>query len=163
MQSSYQRMKRLYPLKPSVRRGDPQAHHLRKVPQYSGNPGWILLTHSEDGENEAMFVDKNEVPLPLHIVMDDRAFSDTVLRVLQLKPDLYVVYDVRFFNGKRVCETHTHADRMHLVDGLVHRYHYPDLTALITPDDVNPDTVLRGYEFYDEEPGTMGVFLPAEE
>jgi hypothetical protein len=42
-------------------------------------------------------------------------------------------------------------------------FHHPDLTALILPEDAPAGAVLRGYEYYDDQPGTLGAFLPAEE
>jgi len=37
------------------------------------------------------------------------------------------------------------------------------LTALLTYSEMPDDASVRGYEQYDNEPGTMGVFLPVKE
>jgi hypothetical protein len=59
-----------------------------KNPQFAGTPGWILLSHNSQGQAEALFVDQNEKTTVLSLVMDERLFSDTVLRVTRLAADM---------------------------------------------------------------------------
>ena len=127
-----------------------------------GNPGWILLTH-DDNRAVAWFVDQRDTPVPLPIVMDERLFSDTVIRVVQLKPSVFLVCDIRYLNGINVYEKLSYQSRRVLVESLLQECHYPDLTALLTYDEMPEDASVRGYEQYDNEPGTMGVFLPVKE
>ena len=127
-----------------------------------GNPGWLLLTH-EDNRAVAWFVDQRDTPVPLPIVMDERLFSDTVIRVVQLKPSVFLVCDIRYLNGINVYEKLSYQSRRVLVESLLQECHYPDLTALLTYDEMPEDASVRGYEQYDNEPGTMGVFLPVKE
>ena len=127
-----------------------------------GNPGWLLLTH-EDNRAVTWFVDQRDTPVPLPIVMDERLFSDTVIRVVQLKPSVFLVCDIRYLNGINVYEKLSYQSRRVLVESLLQECHYPDLTALLTYDEMPEDASVRGYEQYDNEPGTMGVFLPVKE
>ena len=154
-------MRRVCPWKPQLRKGrDPLPP---RIPQYAGSPGWLLLTHNEKGAAEALFVDQNEKTTPVSIVLDERLFSDTVLRVTRLSSTVYVVCDVRWLNGKNVFDTMSYSERRAKIEALLEMFHSPDLTALISYDEVPENTPVRGWETYDDKPGAMGVFLPASE
>lgn len=156
-------MKRLYPLKPHVKKGSVEDRHLLKVPQFTGIPGWLFLTHNEHGDPIAMFIDKNDKVDVLYVVFDERLFSDTVFRVVRLGMSRFVVYDVRYLNGNNFYETHTYQERQTRISDILRTFHQPDMVSLITPEEV-PDWEypVRGYECYDDQPGTMGVFIPVE-
>ena len=161
---SYRRMKRLLPLKPLVKAGTVEDRHLLKVPQFVGTPGWLLLTHNEAGDPIAMFADTRERIEIVYLVMDERVFSDTVLRVLKLGPWRYVVYDMPVLNGKSQLETLSYRQRQEKLAEVLEAFHFPDLIALETPNQLPLwDTPVRGYEHYDEAPGTLGVFCPVKE
>jgi hypothetical protein len=161
---SYRRMKRLLPLKPLVKLGNVEDRHLLKVPQFVGTPGWLCLTHNESGDPIAMFIDKQERIDLVYVVMDERVFSDTVLRVVKLGSWRYVVYDMPVLNGKTLLETLSYRQRQEKLVEVLDAFHYPDLIALETPAQVPTwDTPVRGYEHYDEAPGTLGVFCPVKE
>ena len=157
-------MKRLYPLKPQTKKGNVEDRHLLKVPQYEGNPGWLLLTHSNEGEPLALFSDRHEKITAIHLVLDERMFSDTVLRVVRIGPSRFIVYDIRYLNGTNVFDKYNYEHLKNLVTELLDEFHQRDLVALEFPEDV-PEWVysLRGYEHYDDQPGSLGVFLPAKE
>jgi len=123
----------------------------------------MLLTHDEEGIAQAIFVDKNDKPHPVRIILDERLFSDTVLRVVRLPKDVFIVYDVKTLNGVHVFETLNYEQRQEKLRALLELFHHPDLTALVLPEDVPAGTLLRGYECYDDQPGTLGAFLPADE
>jgi hypothetical protein len=157
-------MKRLFPLKPLVKPGNVEDRHRLKVPQFAGNPGWLHLTQNEHGDPVALFVDKQDRIEVLYLVMDERLFSDTVLRVVRLGPWQYVVYDLAVFNGQPYTETRTYSERQTKLRELLDAFHFPDLIALRLPEDVPEwDTPVRGYEYYDDAPGTLGVFCPGTE
>lgn len=158
--SPFQRMKRLYPLKPQVKKGkDPLP---LKVPQYVGTPGWVLLTHNELSEPTALFIDASETVTLLSIILDERLFSDTVLRVTRLSKDIFLVCDLRYLNGLCVFETMSYTQRQEKIATLLELFHHPDMTALIGYEGVPPNTSIRGYETYDIVPGTLGVFIPTD-
>jgi len=160
----YQRMKRLYPLKPHTKKGNVEDRHQLKVPQYAGTPGWLLLSHTNDGTPVALFSDKQEHLTNISLVLDERIFSDTVLRVVRVGPTRFLVYDIRYLNGQFIYETKSYEQRTALLRQLLDEFHSPDLISLQTPDDILPyEFPLRGYEVYDSQPGTVGVFLPAKE
>jgi hypothetical protein len=127
-----------------------------------GNPGWILLTH-EDNQPVAWFVDHRDTPVSLPIVLDERLFSDTVIRVIQLKPTVFLVCDIRYLNGLNVYEKLSYESRRTLLESLLYECHHPDLAALLTYAEMPDNASIRGWEYYDSEAGTMGVFLPAKE
>lgn len=157
-------MKRLFPPKPLVKPGNVEDRHRLKIPQFAGSPGWLLLTHNEHGDPVALFVDKQDRIEVLYLVMDERLFSDTVLRVVRLGPWQYVVYDLAVFNGQPYTETRTYSERQTKLRELLEAFHFPDLIALRLPEDVPEwDTPVRGYEYYDDAPGTLGVFCPGTE
>jgi hypothetical protein len=154
-------MRRLCPWKPHVKRGkDPLP---LKVPQYAGNPGWMVLTRETNGMCSSFFVDHSENVTPVQMIMDERMFSDTVIRVTQLSPKVFLACDIRWLGGKNLFETMPYSKRRAMLDELLGMLHVPILTSLVTYDEVPVLTPVRGWEFYDETPGSMGVFLPVEE
>lgn len=126
-----------------------------------GIPGWILLTHNEDNKPVAIFRDNTNTTV-IPIVIDERVCSDTVLRVVKIGKQEYVVYDVEYLNGKNVFELWNYRTRIDKVADILTFFHSPDLSALMLPEDAPYGTTLRGYEHYDEQPGSMGVFLPID-
>jgi hypothetical protein len=161
---SYRRMKRLFPLKPLVKPGNVEDRHLLSVPQFVGTPGWMLLSHNEAGDPIAMFADKQDHIDLVYLVMDERIFSDTLLRVVKLGPWRYVVYDLPALNGKSIHATMTYRQRRELLAAILDEFHFPDLIALTLPEDVPTwESPVRGTEHYDDAPGTLGVFCPVKE
>ena len=97
------------------------------------------------------------------MVMDERMYSDTVIRATQVSPNVFLACDVRWLNGKNLFETMSYSKRRAVLDELLGTLHVPALTALLTYEEVPVLTPVRGWETYDEIPGSLGVFLPAEE
>lgn len=116
-----------------------------------------------DGCCVAFFVDHRENVTSVNFVLDERMFSDTVLRVTQLSPRVFLACDIRTLNGKTIADSLSYSERRVLLDELLGEFHSTDLCALLTYDEVPPLTAIRGWETYDDVPGSMGVFLPAEE
>lgn len=159
-------MKRLYPLKPQTKKGNPNVEdpRLLKVPQYEGNPGWLLLTHSDEGDPTALFVDRSEKITVVHMILDERMFSDTALRVVRIGPSRFIVYDIRYLNGTNVFDKYNYEHRKNLLTELLDEFHQRDLVAMEFPEDIPEWSYpLRGHEYYDDKPGSLGVFLPAKE
>lgn len=161
---AFRRMRRLCPPKAVVKKGNVEARHQRKVPQYAGTPGTLLLTHDSDGQPLVIFADKQENLTVLHAVMDERLFSDTVFRAVKIHSSRYIVQDLLWLNGGDFHSSHTYAERATRVAELLDAFHHPDLVALETVDQVPSwELVLRGHECYDDVPGSLGVFLPVKE
>ena len=90
-------------------------------------------------------------------------FSDTIFRVIRLSPDVYVVCDLWVLNGSPAHSKYPYAKRSEMIAEILELFHSPDLTALVHPDSLPANTLIRGYEHYDDQPGSIGVFLPAVE
>ena len=123
----------------------------------------MVLTRETNGTCTSFFVDHAEKVTPVQLVMDERMYSDTVLRVTQVSPNVFLACDVRWLNGKNLQETMPYSKRRAVLDELLGTLHVPALTALLTYEEVPALTPVRGWETYDEIPGSLGVFLPAEE
>jgi hypothetical protein len=156
-------MKHLCPWKPHVKKGSVKDHLPPKIPQYVGTQGWILLTHDENSRPVAIFVDKNDKATLIPIVMDERLFSDTVIRVVQWKPTVFLACDIRYLNGTCVYDKLSYTARRALLESLLDAFHHTELSALLTYEQVPEDSSIHGWEYYDDQPGTLGVFLPAKE
>ena len=160
-----QRIKHLYNWKPLTKKGQPTSAHSLQVPQPVGIPGWLLLTHNKDHQPCALFIDAKEsspaedVP----IVFDDRLCSDTVLRVIRLNKTMFACCDIYVLCGRKVHETMNYGQRSERLQELLDTLHSPDLTALVHISELPVGTILRGREYYDDQPGSIGVFLPAVE
>lgn len=159
----FQRMKVSYRLYPLVRKGSPISDPCQ-VPQISGVPGWIFLTHDKDGDAHAHFSDaKGDKTESIPLVMDERLCSDTIFRVVRLATKSYVVYDLFALNGVKVHETLSFQQRQERIAELLELFHHPDLTSLVTINDAPVGCHIRGYEQYDNIPGSIGVYIPAVE
>lgn len=130
-----------------------------------GTPGWFLLTHNLENQPCAFFVDAKESrpPQEVSIVLDDRLCSDTILRAIRITNDIIVCCDIWVLCGRNFHERFPYAKRLETLEEILNMLHSPDLTALVTPNNLPVGTLLRGHEYYDDQPGTIGVFLPAVE
>jgi hypothetical protein len=130
------------------------------MPQYSGTPGWIFLTQNDDGISEALFIDaKNTRTESLPVIIDERVCSDTILRAVKISKDLFLICDIFILNGVQIHGYKTYEERKQALAELLDIFHKPDLTAFIHVDDAPIGTVIRGYEYYDSLPGSIGIFL----
>ena len=155
----YPRMRRLYPWKPLVRKGEPTPGRHR-VPQLNGLPGWLLLTQRPStNEFVALSIDeKGGHQEELSLVMDERICCDTIFRTTRLSKDVFVVNDIWVLNGTVVHSLANWTQRQEWLAAILRMFHQPDLTALFTVADAPVGTLVRGYEYYDDLPGSIGVF-----
>lgn len=115
------------------------------------------MGHDDEGVSRVMWTDgKSEERLP--IVMDERLCFDTIFRCVRLGPKQIVVYDVWTVNGECVHTKVSFRKRQDILVSLLAEFHQPDLTALVSIGDAPANALIRGYESYDDMPGTMGVF-----
>jgi hypothetical protein len=115
------------------------------------------MGHDDEGVPRVMWTDgKSEERLP--IVMDERLCFDTIFRCVRLGPKQIVVYDVWTVNGECVHTKVSFRKRQDILVSLLAEFHQPDLTALVSIGDAPANALIRGYESYDDMPGTMGVF-----
>jgi hypothetical protein len=152
-------MNRLYGWKPLVKKGKPTSQ-LNKVPQLNGLPGWLLLTQKPStNEFVALSVDDKGGHLEeLPIILDERVCCDTIFRTTRLSKDVFVLNDVWTLNGTQVHSLGNWTQRQSWIEECLRLFHQPDLTALVTLSDAPVGTLVRGYEYYDDLPGSIGVF-----
>jgi hypothetical protein len=98
----------------------------------------------------------------LPIVMDERVCSDTILRVVKLSKDVFLVYDIFVLNGTDYHARKPFQQRREMLAEILELFHSPVLTALIHVDDAPVGSVVRGMEYYDTLPGSIGIFLECE-
>jgi len=155
----YPRLRRQYPWKPLVRKGEETAGKHR-VPQLSGLPGWLLLTQRPlTHEFVALSIDeKGGHQEELSLVMDERICCDSIFRTTRLSKDVFVVNDIWVMNGTVVHSLANWTQRQEWLTEILRMFHQPDLTALFTIADAPVGTLVRGYEYYDDMPGSIGVF-----
>ena len=98
------------------------------------------------------------------MVMDERLCSDTLFRVVRVAPTRFLVYDIRYMNGLDVYTNYTFTQRKERIEELLELFHHPDLVSLEPVSaELSNEFSFRGFEFYDDQPGTLGVFLPVKE
>jgi hypothetical protein len=155
-------MRRLYPWKPLVRKGEPIPERHR-VPQLNGLPGWLLLTQRPSSEFVAISIDeKGGHEEELNLVIDERICCDTIFRTTRLSKDVFVINDIWVMNGTVVHMFANWRQRQEWIAEILRLFHSPDLTALFTLADAPVGTLVRGYEYYDDLPGSIGVFSREE-
>ncbi len=125
-----------------------------KSPQYRGIPGWLFLTHDEDGVAHAFFEDE-----PVSVIMDERICCDTIFRTVRISKKVFVISDILVLNGEPIHGRKTYEERKVLIAELLDLFHSPDITSFVGIDDVPLGTLVRGYEHYDSLPGSTGIFL----
>ena len=103
----------------------------------------------------------------IDVGMDDRVCGDTIFRAIRISPRVFVISDIWVFNGENIHHGKTFADRQAIIAQILDYFHEPDLTAFVHMDDVPVGTLVRGYEVYDDLPGSIGAFvdklLPVQE
>ena len=99
---------------------------------------------------------------PLPIIMDERVCSDTILRVVKLSKDVFLAYDIFVLNGTDYHGRKTYQERKDMLSQILELFHNTSLTALIHVDDAPVGCVIRGHEYYDTIPGSIGIFLECE-
>ena len=66
----------------------------------------------------ALFIDAAETVTPLPLILDERLFSDTVLRVTRLSKDIFLVCDIRYLNGLCVFDTMSYTNRQETISSM---------------------------------------------
>ncbi len=109
-------------------------------------------------------MDQHQKLTAIYVVLDERLFSDTILRAVRVGPTRFIVYDIRYLNGLDVYSMYSFQQRKERLQSLLELFHHPDLISLEMVDNIqSTDFPIRGYEYYDNQPGTLGVFLPVKE
>lgn len=91
-------------------------------------------------------------------MMDERVCCDTIFRAVRVSPKIFVVYDLLVLNGTRVHDTLTFQERQDKLDAILDQCHFPDLSAFVNVHNAPIGCLVRGTEYYDNQPGSIGVF-----
>jgi hypothetical protein len=121
--------------------------------------GWIVLTY--DPDPVCVWITSHKTCV-LKICLDERLFGDTIFRAEKIS-DTYVISDVFVYNSCSIYSSTTFKQRYDWTKSILERFYRPGLTKLIHKSDLLPDTKLRGYEYYDFNPGSYGSFAEPEE
>ena len=164
------RLQTLYQWDPEMRmtrqatRPIPMQGHTVRVPQGDGIPGWLCLTRSgSDSAPVALWVPRkaNAKPQIFRIVMDDRCFEDSILRVEYTPTHLYIA-DVWMWNGIKVFNRTSFAWRQTFLANILPLVYTPcpgfesRAVELRTVENLKKD--IRGYEYYSDRIAETGLF-----
>lgn len=160
------RLQALYGWDPTMRMTrqatKPIRGHTVKVPQGSGIPGWLCLTR--DPTPVALWVNRKtpQSPQILRIVMDDRCFEDTILRVEYTPTRLYIA-DVWMWNGIKLFNYTTFAWRKQFLESILMLVYtscpgFESRAVEMRTEDHQPQLGIRGYEYYTDRIGETGLF-----
>ena len=133
-----------------------------KAPQGSGIPGWLCLTRDPVNSTPvALWVPRRIDPKPqvFRIVMDDRCFEDSILRVEYTSTHLYIA-DVWMWNGIKIFNRTSFAWRQTYLKDMISAMYTPcpgfESRAVELRDEGMSD--IRGYEYYTDRIGETGLF-----
>lgn len=160
------RLQTLYDWDPSARMTRQATKPIRgssvKVPQGSGIPGWLCLTRDPaTSAPVALWVPRRPDPKPqvFRIVMDDRCFEDSILRVEYTSTHLYVA-DVWMWNGIKMFNRTSFAWRQTYLKDMLSVMYTPcpgfESRAVELRHEAMAD--IRGYEYYTDRIGETGLF-----
>ena len=160
------RLQTLYGWDPSTRMTrqatKPIRGNITRVPQGSGIPGWLCLTRDPSNSMPvALWVPRRADPKPqvFRIVMDDRCFEDSILRVEYTSTHLYIA-DVWMWNGIKMFNRTSFAWRQNYLRDMLPTMYTPcsgfESRAVELRREGMPD--IRGYEYYTDRLGETGLF-----
>lgn len=139
----------------------PPALYDVKVGQGSGIPGWLCLTRDGASNPTAYWVQRNGSVQILRIVMDERCFEDTILRI-EYTPTHVFIADVWMWNGIPLFQKRNFAwrqDYLRSIFPLVYTS-CPEFESRAI-ELRNHTTNIRGYEYHSNVAGSLGKFSAA--
>ena len=138
-----------------------------RVPQGSGIPGWLCLTRDPaTSVPVALWVPRRPDPKPqvFRIVMDERCFEDSILRVEYTSTHLYIA-DVWMWNGVKIFSRTSFAWRQAYLKEMLSVMYTPcpgfESRAVELRHEAMED--IRGYEYYTDRIGETGLFKEEED
>lgn len=142
----------------------PPGHKTFRVPQTTGQPGWIIFTY-EDTKPVCLWVTNHEAK-KVPCIADERICGDTFLKVEKVSPLEYVVSDIWMYNSNCVFACSTFKQRYDWLQSLLSRF--TKCIEGVTIDLIHKsdlDTIpLRGYEDHSlESPGKPGYFVEKDD
>ena len=144
--------------------GPPPAVYDVKVAQGTGIPGWLCLTRDGASTPTAYWVQRNGSVQILRIVMDERCFEDTILRV-EYTPTHVFIADVWMWNGIPVFHKRNFSWRQDFLRSIFPLVYTscPEFESRAI-ELRNHTSNIRGYEYYSNVAGSLGKFsaVPAK-
>ena len=160
------RLQTLYGWDPSMRMTRQATKPIRgsaiKAPQGSGAPGWLCLTRDPSNSMPvALWVPRRVDPKPqvFRIVMDDRCFEDSILRVEYTSTHLYVA-DVWMWNGIKIFNRTSFEWRQNYLKEMIATMYTSCPGFESRALELRSDTMsgVRGYEYYTDRIGETGLY-----
>jgi len=141
-----------------TKRGLPRDDQTIRVPQTTGQSGWLILTRTPQPQAYWMIrsqLSQESVPF----VIDDRCFDDTIFRVEKHKTTLYLA-DVFCWQGTPVWKTMSFTERQHILREFLEICYTPcsqfEWKALkLRSDCPGP---YKGFECFSDAAGDVGTF-----
>lgn len=158
------RLRSLYGWDPAVRltrQGKVPIDFTVKVPQGTGVPGWLCLTRDESSKPVSLWVPRREDAQPqiLRLVMDERCYEDTILRV-EYTPTHVFIADAWLWNGTPLFQTTTFSFRQAFLRSVIHTVYTPctsfESRRLSLREENTTST--RGFEYYTDSRGEKGIY-----
>ena len=133
---------------------------LKKVPQFVGQQGWIILVYDQEIP-KAFWIGKDIQELT--ICLDERLFGDTIFRAEKISghEHKYVISDIFIYASTNIHRLTSFQERFEWTSKILKFHkHIPGLTELYTKDSAFP---IKGYEYYDDKKGSSGIYSEAKE
>jgi len=129
-----------------------------KVAQGTGIPGWMCLTRDGASNPTAYWVQRNGSVQILRIVMDERCFEDTILRVEYTSTHVFIA-DVWLWNGIPLFQKRNFAWRQDFLRSIFPLVYTscPEFESRAV-ELRNHTKNIRGYEYYSNVVGSLGKF-----
>jgi hypothetical protein len=128
------------------------------VPQTIGTSGWIVLSH-ENMKPTCTWVTNKEC-YSISAVLDERLFGDTIFRAEQIDATTYILSDIWLYNSNCIFACSTFQQRYDWLEVILTQFHktIPGLSIFLHKRWISADMPIRGYEVYDDIPGSRGWF-----
>jgi hypothetical protein len=135
-------------------------HNSFVVPQTSGTPGWIVLTHDKNKIPVCMWITSRE-SLCIPCCVDERICCDTIFRAEKIGPLSFVIADIWLYNSNCVAACSTFEQRYTWTRNLLSMFHTPieGTAKFIHKADLPKNTQLRGEEYYTSIVGSHGTYV----
>ena len=128
------------------------------APQGNGAPGWLYLTRNPTPIAYWIPRIEDPTPVPVRLVMDERVFEDTILRVEKTSTHLYLA-DVWMFNGITLFHGQTFQQRQEFLRQLYQLYTPCEAFESFSVRLREHLTEYRGKEYYSNECGARGIYV----
>lgn len=132
---------------------------MTSAPQGNGIPGWLYLTRNP--KPIAYWIQRvdNPTPVPVRLVLDERCFEETILRVEKTPTHLYIA-DIWMWNGIPIFCNTSFDERQTFLKSVYEELYTscPEFETYAIQLRSNLKEI-RGRELYTNDPGARGIFV----